>query len=161
KPGKAGKAGAKGKGTGDPSGGGDQEDEHPPRRTDYVFSRPYQAESIYRVVPPPGFAPQPLPASRVRHFGPATLSEQYTAAADGRVTATLRFDLGKRRMSPREAAELRAGVRSVESEKPIYLLFEQVGEAHLTGGRVKEALGEFNRLAQTAPKKALPRTRIA
>jgi tetratricopeptide (TPR) repeat protein len=146
------------------AGNQEADDDEPapdPRRTDYVFSRPFQVESVYRVVPPPGFAPQPLPASRVRRFGPATLSEQYAAAADGTVTATLRFDVGKRRLSPKEIEALRAGVREVTAEKPVYLLFEQVGEAHLTGGRVREALGEFNRLAAAGPKKALPRTRIA
>jgi len=151
-----------GKAGGEKDSGADSVDsDSEPRTADYVFSRPYQAESVYRVVPPAGFAPQTLPASRVRHFGPSTLSEQYAAAPDGTVTATLRFDLGKRRMSPKEVAALRAGVRQVETEKPVYLLFDQVGEAHLTGGRVKEALAEFSRLSQTSPKRALPRTRIA
>ena len=158
---KSGKTNGKTKTEGKKGDHKDSEADSEPRTTDYVFSRPYQAESVYRVIPPAGFAPQTLPASRVRHFGPSTLSEQYVAAPDGTVTATLRFDLGKRRISPKEVSELRAGVRQVETEKPVYLLFDQVGEAHLTGGRVKEALGEFNRLSREAPKRALPRTRIA
>ena len=132
-----------------------------PRRTDYVFGRPYQIEAVYRVVPPAGFAPQPLPPNRVRHLGPSTLSERYVANPDGTVTATLRFDVGKRRLTPQEVMALRAGVRAVQGEKPVYLLFEQVGEAHLTAGRVREALAEFNRLAAAAPPGALAHTRIA
>jgi hypothetical protein len=131
------------------------------RQADYVFTAPFQVETVYRVVPPAGFIPQPLPADRVRRLGPATLSEEYAAAPDGVVTATLRFDIGKRRLTPAEYRALRAGVREVANDKPVVLLFEQVGETHLAAGRVREALAEFNRLATAAPKKALPRTRIA
>ena len=56
-------------------------------------------EVRYRIVPPAGYAPQPLPAARTRHLGPATLSEEYAAGADGVVTATFRLDTGKRRIS--------------------------------------------------------------
>jgi predicted Zn-dependent protease len=166
KAGTAGKAGARtrknGTKTGTRTGIGTADDSgEETRRTDYVFSRPFQVESVYRVVPPAGFAPQPLPKSRVRRLGPATLSEDYAAAPDGTVTATLRFDVGKRRLSPLEVAALRAGIREVADEKPVYLLFEQTGEAHLTAGRVREALDEFHRLAAAAPKRALPRLRVA
>jgi tetratricopeptide (TPR) repeat protein len=139
----------------------DEEADDGPRQSEYVFSRPFQAETIYRVVPPAGFAPQPLPASRVRHLGPATLSEEYSAAADGTVTATLRFDVGKRRLTPQEFTALRDGVRGVAEDKPVLIAFEQIGEAHLGAGRVREALAEFDRLAAAAPNKALARTRIA
>src|SRR6185295_10856067 len=44
------------------------------RTDDYYFDHPFVVESRYRVVPPKGFAPQPLPSSRLRRLGPATLS---------------------------------------------------------------------------------------
>jgi len=141
------------------TGAGEDTDE--PRLADYLFTRPFQVETVYRIVPPPGFAPQPLPESRVRRLGPATLSEEYAASPAGVVTATLRFDVGKRRLTAQEYVALRAGVRAVAEDKPVLLLFEQIGESHLAAGRVREAIAELSRLAAAAPKKALPRTRIA
>lgn len=132
-----------------------------PRRADYVFSQPFQVEARYRIVPPAGYAPQPLPPSRVRRLGPATLSEEYAAGEGGVVTATLRFDSGKQRISAEEFEALRDAAVEISEEKPVLVLFDQVGEAHLTAGRVREALDELRRLAAAAPRKALPRTRIA
>jgi tetratricopeptide (TPR) repeat protein/transglutaminase-like putative cysteine protease len=132
-----------------------------PREHDYVFTRPFQAEVRYRIVPPAGFTPRPLPASRTRQLGPAKLDEAYATGTDGIVTATLRFDSGKRRISPAELEALRTAVEQLAQEKPVLITFDQAGEAHLAAGRVREALDEFRRLAALSPKKALPRTRIA
>ncbi|HEX3127598.1 MAG TPA: DUF3857 domain-containing protein, partial [Thermoanaerobaculia bacterium] len=132
-----------------------------PRQSDYVFTRPFQIEVRYRIVPPAGFAPRPLPAYRARQLGPAKLEEAYSADSDGVVNATLRFDTGKRRISPAEFEALREGVRKLYEEKPVLISYDQVGETHLAAGRVREALDEFRRLAALEPKKALPRTRIA
>lgn len=138
------------------------EDANPePRRADYVFSRPMTIEIRYRIVPPVGYAPQPLPAPRVRHLGPATLSEEYAADGGNVVTATFRLDTGKRRISAKEFEALRSAVREAQQDKVALLLFDQTGEAHLNAGRVREALAEFQRLAAAAPAKALPHTRIA
>jgi len=138
--------------------GGDKPE---PRRSDYVFSRPMTAEVRYRIVPPAGYAPQPLPAARARRFGTATLSEEYAADAAGVVTATFRLDTGKRRVSPAEFEALRSGVREALQDKPTLLTFEQVGEAHLAAGRVREAVAEFQREVAGAPRQALPLTRLA
>jgi transglutaminase-like putative cysteine protease len=132
-----------------------------PRVADYYFGRPFTAEAIYRIVPPPGFAPQPLPANRVRHLGPATLSEEYAAGAGGTVTATLRLASGKRRIHPGEFEQLRAAVHELSTAKPIVLQFAQVGEADLAAGRVREAIAEFQREATAALKQALPHCRLA
>lgn len=148
-----------------PSGDEEEEEkdggEAEARKADYVFTRPFQSETRYRVVPPAGFVPQPLPASRTRQLGPVTLSEEYKEEADGVVTAVLRLDVGKRRISPAELDALRQGIREVQEDKPVLILYEQAGESHLAAGRVREALQELQRLAALAPGKALPRTRSA
>jgi transglutaminase-like putative cysteine protease len=141
--------------------GQDRDKPGKPRVSDYYFSRPFTAEGIYRIVPPPGFAPQPLPANRVRRLGPATLSEEYAAGGDGVVTAKLRLESGKRRISAAEFEQLRASVREIAAAKPILVQFSQLGEADLAAGRVREAIAEFQREAVAAPKKALPRCRLA
>jgi transglutaminase-like putative cysteine protease/predicted Zn-dependent protease len=139
----------------------DRDRQGQPRLADYYFSRPFTAEAVYRIVPPPGFAPQPLPPKRVRHLGPATLSEEYTAGGGGTVTASLKLASGKRRISPGELDQLRAGVRELAAAKPVVVQFAQVGEANLAAGRVREAIEEFQREAAAAPKKALPHCRLA
>jgi hypothetical protein len=131
------------------------------RLSDYYFSRPFTIEAIYRVVPAPGFAPQPLPANRVRGLGTATLSEEYAAGAGGAVTATLRLDTGKRRISAAELEQLRAAVGEVAAARPTVIRFSQVGETDLAAGRVREAIAEFQREATVEPKKGLPHCRLA
>jgi tetratricopeptide (TPR) repeat protein len=131
------------------------------RQDDYVFSRPMTIETRYRIVPPTGFAPQPLPASRVRRFGTVTLSEEYAVGEDRAVTAVFRLDTGKRRISVQELEALRSSVHEALQEETFLLLFDQTGEVHLANGRMREAFAEFQALAAAAPKQALPRARIA
>lgn len=132
-----------------------------PRRSDYVFRQPLQLEVRYRLVPPAGYVPQPLPAARTRHFGTVVLAESYAAGADNVVTANFRLDTGQRRITAREYEAVRKGVREALQDKNTLLMFDQAGEAHLDAGRVREALQELERLAALSPQKALPRSRVA
>ncbi|MES1240792.1 MAG: DUF3857 domain-containing protein [Acidobacteriota bacterium] len=136
-------------------------DDKKPRKFDYVVTRPFSAEVRYRVVPPIGFQPQPLPQGRIRQVGPATLSEAYAVADDGAVTATMSFTLDKRRLSAAELEALRKSASAMWSEDGVILRFSHVGEAHLAAGRVREALVELERLAAITPDKALPHLRVA
>jgi predicted Zn-dependent protease len=131
------------------------------RQHDYLFTRPMQLEVRYRIVPPAGYTPRPLPAHRARRLGPGKLEEVYTLAKDGAVEAVISFDTGKRRISPAEFQAMRDGLRQLTAEKPVMVTFDQVGESHLAAGRIREAIDEFRRLAAQHPKAALPRTRIA
>jgi len=139
----------------------DEEKEKKPRQSDYYFTRPFSFEIRYHIVAPAGFRPQPPPQGRVRHFGPTTLTEEYAAPGDGALTATLRFAVDKRRLTPDEFKALRSGVRDVSKEDAVILQFDQIGEVHLAAGQVREALEELRPLAALSPKKALPRIRIA
>ncbi len=139
----------------------DRDKQPPPRLGPYYFSRPFSAEISYRIVPPPGFAPRPLPPSRTRRLGTATLVETYGAADGSVVTAALRLDSGKRRLSAAEFEQLRAAVRELADAKPVLVQFEQVGESALAAGKVRQAIEEFSREAAAAPSKALPHCRLA
>lgn len=138
---------------------GDEEEE--PRRNDYYFARPLSAELRYRIVPPKGFVSRPMPASVSRALGTVTLSEEYSVAADGSVSATFKLDSGKRRLTPQELATLREKLAELEETKTNALFFEHTGEAHLAAGRIREALVEMQHQSREAPGKALPRTRVA
>ncbi|HYU33868.1 MAG TPA: DUF3857 domain-containing protein [Thermoanaerobaculia bacterium] len=131
------------------------------RQTDYFLARPLQHEVRYRAVPPDGFRAQQPPPGRVRNLGPATLSEEYAVADDGALTATLRFEIGKRRLTAAEVEALRTKVHELSEESVVFLRFEQVGEALLTAGHVPEALAELRRLAARSPQKPLPHIHLA
>ena len=133
----------------------------PPRRTDYYFDLPHVIEVRYRVVPPTGFVPDDLPASRVRQLGTATLSEEYAAGEQGVTTAILRLDSGKQRIAPGELASLRSALAQLVKERAFVLRFRQVGESQVAAGHIREGLEEFRREAAGAPAKALPHLRIA
>ena len=141
--------------------GGEKDGKPAPRQTEYSIPTPFRREIRYHVVPPAGFKAQPPPPGRIRHFGPATLSEEYSVANDGALAATLRFEIDQRRLTAAEFDALRDGVREASKESALLLKFEQVGEAHLAAGRVREGIEELRRLAGLAPQKALPRMRLA
>ncbi|HSS51333.1 MAG TPA: DUF3857 domain-containing protein [Thermoanaerobaculia bacterium] len=143
-------------------GAGEKDGASPePRQSDYVFREPMQLEVRYRLVPPAGYVPQALPATRTRRFGTVALAESYAAGPDNVVTATFRLDTGKRRITAQEYEAVRKGVHEALQEKTTLLMFDQAGEAHLDAGRVREALQELERLAALAPQKSLPRSRVA
>ncbi|HLX08844.1 MAG TPA: DUF3857 domain-containing protein [Thermoanaerobaculia bacterium] len=132
-----------------------------PRRLDYWFRLPHTVEVRYRVVPPAGYEPEDLPTSRVRRLGTATLAEQYAAGERGIVTATLRFDSGRQRISAAELAALHSALVQLKKERPVLLRFRQVGEAQAAAGHIREALLEFRNEAAAAPTRALPHQRLA
>ncbi len=134
-------------------------DDKKPRKFAYEITRPFSSEIRYRIVPPVGFEPQPLPPARTRQLGPATLSEEYANADGGVVTATIRFSLDKRRLSAEEFAALRKAASAIWVEDGVLVRYSHVGETHLAAGRVREALVELERLAALSPDKALPRLR--
>jgi tetratricopeptide (TPR) repeat protein len=133
----------------------------PPRVNDIVLFQPYVQELRYRIVPPPGFKPRPLPKSETIAFGPAKYSKEFALKEDGSVAAVFRFDCVKSRYSAEEGKELRAAYLKHRGDGIATVKFFQVGQAHLEGGRIREALKEFRDLAADHPKTALYRGQIA
>jgi tetratricopeptide (TPR) repeat protein len=131
------------------------------RAGEYYFTHPFHVEASYRIVPPPGFAPQPLPPSRMQKLGSVTLSQDYSQSSDGVVTAVLRLDTGRRLLTAHEFEQVRTALRDLGEAKPTFIRYEQVGELHLAAGRIREALTEFQRQAASEPRKALPHSRMA
>jgi transglutaminase-like putative cysteine protease/tetratricopeptide (TPR) repeat protein len=131
------------------------------RKTEVALPNPFVREWRHRITTPAGFAPQALPQGELKKLGPATLSKEFASLKDGVVTATFRFDTGQGRMSWQEAEELRQGVQDLQKAEPILIQFEQVGEAYLAAGKIREALAEFRTLAAQHPKEALHHAQIA
>jgi tetratricopeptide (TPR) repeat protein len=131
------------------------------RKADLELLEPHVVEWRYRIVPPPGFRPQPLPEGGQEQLGPALLTKEFAAGTDGVVTATLRFDTVKSRLTPEEFEALRKGAVKIQKTPPILVKFEQIGEADLAAGRVREALDEFNKLVALHPQEGLHHAQVA
>jgi len=121
---------------------------------DYVFREPFITEWRYKIQPPSGFRPDELPGNEKLFLGPAILTTTFAVDDESVITATLRFDSGKRRISAEEFGLLRWGARELGEREPIFLRYKQVGMDHLAAGRTREAIEEFERLLALHPDKA-------
>lgn len=128
---------------------------------EFVFPAAGVREWTYRIVPPPGYNVRTLPPNETTKLGTTTLTKEYTAKPDGAVTAVLRFDSGKRRISASEFEETRAAIKKIGESKPTIIGFDLIGQAKLNAGDVTGALGEFRKLAELHPKEAQHHIEIA
>ena len=131
------------------------------RIADYQLSAPYITEWHYKIIPPVGFQPKPLPKDVDLTLGPATLTERFSADKDGTVHATLRFDTVKGRYTVAEAAELRSKVVELRNGEAIEIYFEPIAEALLNQGKFSEAFHEYRNLIVLHPKEAVHHLQIA
>lgn len=132
-----------------------------PRRSAFQFAAPYSREARWIVHVPQGFAHDALPASRTLMFGPARLTQTYSAQPDGTIQAVYAFDSGPQRWTAAQVNEARTAIKAFGEEKIPMLVFQQVGEALLSEGKIKEALVEFRKLQAQQPDKAAPMIRLA
>jgi len=132
-----------------------------PRTSDYQLHDAFITEWQYTIIPPLGFKPKPLPQNVKRPLGPALLTEDFAAAADGTVHATIRFDTVKRRFTPSEVDDLRNGVVQIREGQPILIYFEPVGETLFNQGKVREALQSYRDLIALHPAEAVHHLQVA
>ena len=95
------------------------------------------------------------------HLGPMTLSKEFREEPDGTVTAKLRFDTGKRHLSPAEFEETRSAVKLLQSEKPIFVKFEQLGQLLLATGQGPGCACRIPASLRAAPKGSAAYTQLA
>ncbi|MCU1244712.1 MAG: transglutaminase domain protein, partial [Acidobacteria bacterium] len=131
------------------------------RQHDFVFNVPYVREWHYRIVPPPGYTPLTLPPNETTALGSAKLTREFSTDASGAIVAVLRFDSGKRRLTPAEYEEMRTAIRPLMESKAVIVGFEQIGQARLNAGDVAGALAELRKLAALHPTEARHHVEIA
>lgn len=136
-------------------------DTAPARTADWELVEPYVVDLNYRIVPPAGFIPKGLPKSTTIALGPASITEEFSTAADGAVTAHLTFDSRKRRYTVAEATELRNKIVDLTAGPAIVVSFEPRGEALLREGKVKEALASYRSLVALHPTEAIHHLQVA
>ena len=140
---------------------GDSSQKPKTRTADYELYAPFVTEWQYRIVPPTGFRPKPLPKNEKLSLGPAILTEEFAADQDGVVRATIRFDTVKRRLTVAEADTMRAEVEQLRGAEPILIYFEPVGQTLLADGKVREALQSYRDLIGLHPKEAVHHLQMA
>jgi tetratricopeptide (TPR) repeat protein len=128
---------------------------------DFIFPASEVREWTYRIIPPAGYNARTLPANDTTKLGTTTLTREYAAQPDGTVTAVLRFDSGKRRISAADFEETRAAIKKILDSKPTVIGFDLAGQAKLNAGDVVGALADFRKLAALHPKEAQHHIEIA
>jgi transglutaminase-like putative cysteine protease/tetratricopeptide (TPR) repeat protein len=131
------------------------------RTHDFIFVQPHVHELQYRIVPPPGYVVRTLPPNETTRLGTATLTREFSTAADGSLQAVIRFDSGKRRITPAEYEQMRKAVHDVAEEKAVIVGFDQIGQLKLNEGDVGAALKEFRKLAALHTTEARHHVEIA
>jgi transglutaminase-like putative cysteine protease/predicted Zn-dependent protease len=140
---------------------GERKEGAPARRGELLLPDAYTSELRYRVVPPPGFSPAPLPAPFSVKLGPASYSGTWSQQGT-EVLATFRLETGKRRYSAADVEAFREAVEQLDAKsEPLVLRFRRDGAEHLAAGRIAEALREFRRLVALHPQEALHRAHLA
>ncbi|MFT3914194.1 MAG: DUF3857 domain-containing protein [Anaeromyxobacteraceae bacterium] len=133
----------------------------PPRKTDLLLPLAYRWEVRYRVFPPDGFRPRPLPESGTERFGPATYTRRFAVEADGTITATFSFDTGARRLPAADATALLKRAREVVAGDGPRVKLERTAAALLAAGQVQEGLAELKRLSAAHPREAAHRLHLS
>src|SRR6185437_9019698 len=131
------------------------------RTADYQLPSPFITEWDYKIVPPAGFQPKPLPRDTTISLGPAVLTEEYSSDKDNVVHAVLRFDTVKGRYTVAEADALRAKVAELRNSEAIMIYFEPIAEALLSQGKFAEGFHEYRHLIALNPKEAVHHLQIA
>jgi tetratricopeptide (TPR) repeat protein len=131
------------------------------RTADYQLAEAFVNEWQYKIIPPAGFQPKPLPANATLSLGPASLTEEFSADADGTVHAVIRFDTVKSRFSVAEATEMRNQIAQVREGQLIEIHFEPVAAALLNEGKSREAFQAYRDLIALHPNEAVEHLRMA
>ncbi|MBI3185584.1 MAG: DUF3857 domain-containing protein [Myxococcales bacterium] len=122
-----------------------------------ALPEPYGAELRATIVPAVGFEARPFQRGEVSGtLGPARLSRSLSIGNTGEVTAVLRFELRKPRLSASEVEELRAGLAKLAAA-PLAVVFDRTAERYLASGRLYDGLKVHRVLVEKHPGEALHR----
>ena len=132
-----------------------------PRTADYQLAEAFVQEWQYKIVPPAGFQPKALPPNAQIALGPANLSEEFSADKDGTVSAVVRFDTTKRRLSVSEAHEMRDKVVQLSEGEALLINFQPVAQALLAQGKIRESFQAYHDLIHLHPNESIHHLQMA
>jgi tetratricopeptide (TPR) repeat protein len=124
------------------------------RPESFVF-RPFISEQRVRILIPSGFTLRSLPANQTTQLGTASLTESYSDAEPGVVTATFRFNSGPYKLNAEQALAMRAAMLELHKRDYVGIFFDQSGVKALTAGHIREGLEIDRNLIAGAPSDAI------
>lgn len=135
--------------------------EKKPRTADYQLDESFATEWDYKIIPPAGFEPKPLPNNVTLPLGPALLTEQFSSDKDGAVHAVIRFDTVKRLLSVAEATEMRNRIADVKDGAPILIYFQPIADRLISQGQARQGFQIYRDLIAAHPNDAVYHLRKA
>lgn len=128
-----------------------------PRVHELLVTAPYTADLRYRILPPPGFSPEPMPTLESIDLGPAVFTGGFEVQPDGAVIARFHFQLAAGRLTAAQVETVRKGIGQLleGTGSTATVRFEQRAAAARARGDLKTALHELRSLVQLHPKEAL------
>lgn len=131
------------------------------RTADYLLPTAFATEWQYKIIPPLGFQPKPLPPNVKVSVGPAVLTQEYSAETNGVVHALVRFDTVKRRLTAAEMTAMRNKVADLRESEAILIYFEPTAHALLSAGKVRESFQAYRDMISLRPNEAVQHLRMA
>lgn len=131
------------------------------RTADYQLDEAFATEWDYKIVPPAGFEPKPLPNDVKLTLGPALLTEQFATGKDGVVHAVIRFDTVKRRFSVAEGTEMRNRIADLKDGAPILIYFQPIADRLISQGQARQGFQIYRDLIAAHPNDAIYHLRKA
>jgi len=140
----------------------DVEEEKPePRTADWQIN-PFLNEWKYEITAPPGFKLRALPTEKHEQVSLLKFDQEYSANPEGTVVkAILRVECSTPRMTAQQAKDLRDAVIKAREADPIYITFDNIGQAFIAAGKIREGLAAHRQIANQHPKEALHRVQLA
>ena len=131
------------------------------RMADYQLPKAYTVDWQYKIIPPTGFEPEPLPKDFTLALGPTQLSGHFAADATGAVSVEIRFDTTKRRFSVAEADEMCEKIATVSEGEATLVKFQPAAKSLMMQGKAREAFESYRGMVAHNPKQAIDHLRLA
>ena len=130
------------------------------RATDYDV-QPFATEWRYTLTVPDGFILRALPDDKSTSIGLAMLTEHFEKDAQGRVKATLRFEIPRSRYTSDEVLALRNAVLAAYEQDAVSIWFDQAGAKLIAAGKTKDGLAADRALITKHPSEPIYHAQIA
>jgi len=114
------------------------------RKGPLLLPEPHRRQLQYRITLPAGFTIKTLPDASIKHYGPATVGQQYAMSGDNVILATFSLDTGPGRFTAAEVDDLRQAIVELSKDEnspwEVKIELENVAAAQMAAGHVAEAL---------------------
>ena len=131
------------------------------RQHDFILQTPYQSEVHFKIIAPPGFSPNQLPAPENSNTAGMVYSSSSSRDDDGAIHLNYRFEISQRRLTPSELQGIQAEIRRRFIATGQLITFNHKAADLVALGKTAEALRLAEQEAREHPESALSQMRLA